>query len=99
MKCYKCNKEMKEKSGIHFNQHSVDGWVCSCGETYLDPSQIQQILLLNKLKKEIQKAKLGKMRSNIIVRVPLDVEHGLGLQKGEQIVLKIKGKELYILPA
>jgi len=52
MKCHKCGKMMKYLKGMKFNEYSIDGWKCSCGEIYYDPEQAQKVLLLNKLKKE-----------------------------------------------
>jgi hypothetical protein len=74
MKCYKCKKSVKYVKEMKFNEYKIGGWACSCGEKYYDPEQAQKILLLNKLKKESIRAKLGKVRSNLILRLPKDVE-------------------------
>ena len=58
MKCYKCGKKMEFVKEMKFNEYSIDGWKCSCGEIYYEPEQAQKILLLNKLKKEAIRAKL-----------------------------------------
>ena len=84
---------------MEFNEYAIDGWKCSCGEIYYDPEQAQRILLLNKLKKETIKAKLGKIRSNLIVRLPKDVELALNLQKGNSVLIEIEGKGIKIIPA
>ncbi len=99
MKCKKCGKSMKYTKGIKFNEYKIDGWRCSCGEVYYNPEQAQKILLLNKLKKEVIKAKLGKIRSNLILRLPKDVEYALGLEKGEDVFIKIEDQGFKILPA
>ena len=99
MKCPKCNKMMKYTQSMEFNEYAIDGWKCSCGEIYYDPEQAQRILLLNKLKKETIKAKLGKIRSNLIVRLPKDVELALNLQKGNSVLIEIEGKGIKIIPA
>lgn len=87
---------MKFVKGIDFNNYKIDGWKCSCGEVYFDPKQAQRILLLNKLKKESIKVKLGRVRSNLILRVPKSVEEALGLKKGKEVNLKVKGKHIVV---
>ncbi|MBI5872415.1 AbrB/MazE/SpoVT family DNA-binding domain-containing protein [archaeon] len=99
MKCHKCNKPMKYVKGLKFNEYKLDGWVCPCGEVYYNPEQAQKILLLNKLKKEVIRAKLGKIRSNLILRLPKDVEIALDLEKGEDVLIKIEDKSMKIVPA
>ncbi|MFC1752558.1 AbrB/MazE/SpoVT family DNA-binding domain-containing protein [Thermoproteota archaeon] len=95
MKCHKCSKNMKYGK-LKFNQYKIDGWKCSCGEIYFDPKQAQKILLLNKLQKESVKVKLGRIRSNLILRVPKSVEEALGLKKGKEVKLKVKGKGIVV---
>ena len=90
---------MKHIKGMNFNEYNVDGWKCSCGEIYYNPEQAQKILLLNKLKKEIIRVKLGRIRSNLILRVPKELEHALDLEKGENVFIKIDGKGFRIVPA
>ena len=46
MKCHKCNKQMKYVKGMKFNEYTIDGWKCSCGEIYYNPEQAQKILVL-----------------------------------------------------
>ena len=99
MKCHKCNKPMKYVKGMIFNDFAIDGWKCSCGEIYYNPEQAQKILLLNKLKKEVIKAKLGKIRSNLILRLPKDVETALDLKKGEDMIIKVEDNGIKIVPA
>ncbi|MFO8016218.1 MAG: AbrB/MazE/SpoVT family DNA-binding domain-containing protein [Candidatus Woesearchaeota archaeon] len=87
---------MKPVKGIKFNQHRIDGWKCSCGETYFDPEQAQRLLLLNKLRKESVKVRLGRIRSNLILRLPKSLENALGLKKGEEVNLKVKGNNIVV---
>ena len=94
MKCYKCHKRMPYVKGMKFNEHKLDGWRCPCGEIYYEPIQAEKILLLNKLKKSKMKAKLGRIRSSLILRLPKDVEFALGLKQGEEVLLQIEGKQL-----
>lgn len=90
---------MKYIKDLQFNEYKIDGWRCSCGEIYFNPEQAQKILLLNKLKKETIRAKLGKIRSNLILRLPKDIEVALNLHKGEEVLLKVENKELKVMPA
>lgn len=99
MKCHKCGKKMKYVKGMKFNEYNIDGWKCSCGEIYYNPEQAQKILLLNKLKKEVIRAKLGKIRSNLILRLPKDIETALDLEKGEDVLIKVEDKGFKIVPA
>ncbi len=99
MKCYQCGRRMEFVQRMKFNEYAIDGWRCSCGERYYEPEQAQRILLLNKLKKEVIRARLGKIRSNLILRLPRDVESALDLQKGKEVLIQIEGKGLKILPA
>ena len=99
MKCHTCGKTMEFVQGMKFNDYSIDGWKCSCGEIYYEPEQAQKILLLNKLKKEVIRAKLGRIRSNLILRLPRDVESALNLQKGEEVIIQVEGKGLKIIPS
>lgn len=84
---------------INFNEYIIDGWKCSCGEIYFNPEQVQKILLLNKLKKETLRAKLGRIRSNLILRLPRDVETILNLHQGEEVLLKVDKNKLEMIPA
>ena len=98
MRCHKCNKPMKYVKGMKFNEYIIDGWKCSCGEIFYNPEQAQKILLLNKLKKAAIRAKLGKIRSNLILRLPKDVETALDLEKGEDVLITVEDKGMKIVP-
>src|SRR3989338_10192779 len=74
---------------LHFLGFEMDGWRCKCGEEYHDPIQAQRLLLWNKLKNAALEVKLGRIRSNLIVRIPKRIEEALGLKKGEKIMLKV----------
>lgn len=89
---------MKHEKEIRFNEFRIPGWRCSCGEVYYDPEQAQKILLLNKLQKETLKAKLGKIRSNLVLRVPKQVENALNLKKGEMVRIEMKGRQFTVVP-
>jgi len=99
MKCQKCGKGMKCVKGLRFNEFGIDGWKCDCGEIYYEPEQAQRILLLNKLRKGAIRAKLGRIRSNLILRLPRDVEQALSLEKGKEVLIRVEDHELRITPA
>lgn len=99
MKCHVCGKKMFFQRALQFNEFHVAGWQCSCGEIYYDPEQAQRILLLNKLRKEQLCAKLGKIKSNLIIRVPRELESALRLKKGEDVIIKVQGKGFSVFPA
>ena len=98
MTCHQCGKNMRHGK-LKFNEHSIDGWTCSCGEIYYDSQQAQRILLLNKLRKETVRAKLGKVRSNLVLRLPKNVQTAFDLEKGEDVLIKVEGDGFKIVPA
>jgi len=89
---------MKHTNNLEFNSHKITGWKCTCGETYYDPGEAQRILVLNKLRNEAIKSRLGRNRSNLILRLPKDVETALKLEKGKEVLIKIEGNSLRITP-
>lgn len=99
MKCHRCGKVMKYVKGLHFNQYTIDGWKCPCGETYYRPEQAQKVLLYHKLRKEVIRAKLGRIRSNLILRLPKDVEYAMGLENGKHVFIKVERGSFRIIPA
>ena len=84
---------------MEFNSYKIDGWKCACGEVYYNPEQAQRILILNKLKHHAPKVKLGRIRSNLIMRVPKDIEYALDLEKGENVLIKIEDEGFKVVPA
>ena len=99
MKCHSCEKKMLFQKGLQFNEFQIDGWRCSCGEIYYDPEQAGRILLINKLRKEQLRAKLGKIKSNLIIRVPKELESALCLKKGKDVIITVQGKGFSVFPA
>ncbi len=85
-------KTLAQPAKVRFQGHTLDGWKCGkCGESYLDPVQAQQILSMNKLRRESLSAKLGRIKSNLILRIPKAIEQALNLKEGETITLQVKG--------
>lgn len=99
MKCHKCNKIMVREKDMSFNSYKIDGWKCVCGEIYFESAQAQKVLLVNKLKNEVIKAKLGRIKSNLILRLPKEIETVLNLRQGEFVIIKIEGEGIKIIPA
>lgn len=90
MDCVKCGGVARPVN-TSFQGTGISGWKCKkCGETYYDPVQAQRILLLHKLEHSELEAKLGRVKSNLILRIPRAVEEGLGLKEGEKIRLKVR---------
>lgn len=87
---------MEIVKAMSFNNYKIDGWKCSCGEIYYNPEQLERILIINKLKKQLLRAKLGKIRSNLILRLPKSIEAALGLKQGQEVSLKITDKGVEI---
>nr|MBI4156104.1 AbrB/MazE/SpoVT family DNA-binding domain-containing protein [Candidatus Woesearchaeota archaeon] len=99
MKCV-CGKTAEYVKNLRFNNYKIDGWKCnSCEEIYYNPQKAERILLLNKLKKQVVKAKLGRIRSNLVLRLPRDIETALNLHKGEEVSLKVEGNEIKVVPS
>lgn len=88
MKCARCQKTAIE-SKLGFQGFLIDGWKCRCGEEYFNPEQAEKILLFNKLKTKKFEVKIGQIRSNLIVRIPKEVQKALCLEKGKELILTI----------
>lgn len=90
MDCVKCGG-LAQPAKTSFQGMKIGGWKCKkCGEVYYDPAQAQKILMLHKLEHEELEAKLGRVKSNLILRIPRAVEECLGLKEGEKIRLKVR---------
>ena len=99
MKCVNCGR-LATPAVLSFQGHEIDGWKCKCGEEYFNPVQAEKILTLNKLMHGEIEAKLGRIKSNLILRIPKAVEAGMGLKEGETVKLKVKSRdELVLSPA
>ena len=88
---------MKYEKEISFNEYTIDGWKCSCGEIYFNTEKLQKVLIINKLKKTLLKVKLGRIRSNLIIRLPKIVEQALNFKKGAEVVIKVEDDGLKIV--
>jgi DNA-directed RNA polymerase subunit RPC12/RpoP len=90
MKCFKCGRKMLLLKDMPFNEYKIDGYRCEpCKEVFFDPEQAQKVLLINQVKKERFKAKLGRIKSNLILRLPKDIETALNFQQGEEVILTV----------
>lgn len=91
--CGKIAKPTKMK----FLGHSIRGWKCPCGEAYHDPRDSQPILLMNKLKDKKFEIKVGKIRSNLIVRIPKEISDLLGINSGDKITINAKPDRIELI--
>ena len=57
------------------------------------------VIIPGNVEKEVLKAKLGKVRSNLILRLPKDLEHAFNLEKGESVLIKVEDNGFRIVPA
>ena len=89
MKCT-CGKIAKYVEELTFNNHTIDGWKCECGEVYYNPEKAERILLINKLKKVKYHLKLNRVKSNLILRIPKEVSDVLNLHEGNQMELGLR---------
>lgn len=99
MRCHKCGKVMKPEKGMKFNQYRIDGWRCSCGESYFDPVQAQHILLLNKIRNQKFRLKLNLVRSNLILRIPKEVGEALNLRNGAAVEFSLDDLDRIVIKA
>lgn len=88
---------MRFAKSLKFNRSKADGWKCKCGEVYYEPEQAQKILLLNKLRKELLRAKLGRNRSNLILRLPKDLEKALNLKEKDEVIIKMDDNSFKVM--
>jgi CxxC motif-containing protein len=97
MKCVSCGKTARPAK-LNFQGQKIDGWRCSCGEEYFDPEQAQRILLLNQVRKEQFRVKVGRVRSNLILRIPKRIADALELNDGEEVIIRVEsGNEIRVL--
>lgn len=98
MKCRTCKKMMKYSKDLRFNEFKMSGYYCTCGEEYYDSECAQRVLIMNKLRKQVLRAKLGRIKSNLILRVPKEIETILNLHEGEHVRLKLERDGLKVIP-
>jgi hypothetical protein len=89
---------MEWKKALSFNEYTVDAWTCLCGEVYYDSEQAQKVLMRNKLKKQELRAKLGQIKSNLIIRIPKELESALQLKKGKEVKMKLEKEGFLVSP-
>ena len=98
MKCTACGK-VAQNATLRFQGITINGWKCACGEEYFNPEQAQRILLLNKILAKKYEVKLGKIRSNLIIRIPSELAEALDLHKGEKIAIKAEDMNTLLVEA
>jgi len=95
MKCVSCGQVAKPAK-LKFQGDEINGWKCTCGEEYFDPEEAERILLLNKLKKQKVRVKVGQVRSNIILRIPKAMAEALRIKKGDIVSLTLGNREIKV---
>jgi YgiT-type zinc finger domain-containing protein len=107
MECISCkskvrkSKTVREYAGIEIK--NIDCMRCpKCGEEYFTGEQQRK---LESIAKELgvfgaprMKRRLGRSGSNIILRIPKDIAHELGLDAGDSVSLWKEGKRIVISP-
>ena len=74
-----------------FQGFPIESYKCrKCGEEFFNPLQAEKILEMNKTMGKIFEVVLGKIQSNLIVRIPVQVAETLDLTKGEKIKLEVE---------
>ncbi|MFC1752555.1 AbrB/MazE/SpoVT family DNA-binding domain-containing protein [Thermoproteota archaeon] len=97
MKCFNCNSNVNAKRQV-FNimGFKVRGWKCpKCGEEYYEGDDINKVLVYNKLKKGIP-VKVGALGNSLVMRLPKEVSSVFDIKKGQEVVLRVKDKELVV---
>ncbi|MCS4542379.1 MAG: AbrB/MazE/SpoVT family DNA-binding domain-containing protein [Euryarchaeota archaeon] len=89
MKCVKCGGWAGETTLV-IDGFRMRAWKCKkCGEEYLHPEDAEKALILNKYKRGM-KVKVGTLGESTIVRIPKELAHALGLEKGKEVEIKSK---------
>jgi transposase-like protein len=89
-KCVVCGGVMYRKNG-KFQGFPIDSYKCkNCGEEFFNPQQAERILEMNKTLNKVFEVVLGRIQSNLIVRIPVQVAETLDLKQGEKIKLEVE---------
>jgi len=91
--CGKIAKSAKTK----YLGHEINCWKCSCGEKYYNPLLTEKLRLLNQLKNKKFEMKVGKIRSNLIIRIPKEIGDLLGMKEGDTIGLTAKPDKIELI--
>ena len=95
-----CGASTERSADIRFNGFVTGGWKCAaCGEEYGDPEKTEQTLVLNRLRQHSKTLKLNKVRSNLVMRIPVEVSEVFGLQDGDSVELRIVGDDIVLRTA
>ncbi|MFH0956735.1 MAG: AbrB/MazE/SpoVT family DNA-binding domain-containing protein [Candidatus Aenigmatarchaeota archaeon] len=74
-----------------FQGFPIDAYKCEkCHEEYFDPQQAENILEVNKSMSRVYNITIGKIQSNLIIRIPVKVSESLNLRKGEIVNLEVE---------
>lgn len=93
--CPKCRVVMRKKA-FKMMGFDVRGWECGrCKENIYIGDDLNKVLVYNKLKNGIP-VKIGTLGSSLVMRIPKEVSEVLGIQKGKEIILKVRDNELVV---
>jgi hypothetical protein len=90
-----CGGKAKEISS-EFHGFKARGWKCTkCGEEFLDPKDIEPILMLNKLQREGRLSfKVRRVGNSLSVTIPKEVVGFLGLSEKKEVKFELPNPEL-----
>jgi len=72
---------------FHIEGFTVRGWQCSkCKEIWYS-DDINQVLIMRKLKRQPISVKIGKLGESQIVRIPKEIGIAVGLKVGEEVLI------------
>jgi len=72
---------------FHVEGFVVRGWQCSkCKEVWYS-DDINQVLMMRKLKKQPIAVKVGKLGESQIIRIPKEVGVAVGLKTGREVLI------------
>ena len=93
--CFRCGNSMKPKS-IRLGGISVRAWRCpKDGEVILHPDDAELALMLNKLRRQGVKVKIGTLNKAPYIRFPK--EFSRILVKGDEVVVKVISAKAFTL--
>lgn len=90
MMCPTDRKPMNKKT-FDMEGFEIRGWKCSkCGEEAFHGEDAEIYLLYKKLQKTPVKAKVGVLGKSTVLRIKKEIVEVLGLEKGDEIRIKIE---------
>ena len=92
------DKVQMEKKTFNMEGFMIRGWRCEkCGEEAFHGKDSEIYLLYKKLLKQPVKAKVGALGKSTILRIKKEIAQTLGLEKGDNINIKIEPPNRVVL--